>query len=460
MRLEALERREVFDVALQSVFSLGPDEGSTRVAAVVSDASGNRYLTGNFTGTVDFDPSATRTDNSDVLVALGSSDVFVAKYDAADHLVWARRAGGTAESVALTDGGTEILLDTAGNVVVAGRFQGTGDFGALTLSSAGETDLFVTKLDATGKFLWAQRSGGSLHDSAMAVDIDSSGNIYTANSRFFYGVDVQKWSPAGNLLWSRSVEDKALIEGDMRVDSYGNVFLASSFQGTVDFDPSSRTYSLSSISYPSSYVLKLTTAGNFSWVKTFTGNTSGSSAAARLDIDSSGNLIVGGFYSGTVDFDPSTKVQRLQGGGAYIAQLNNKGALNWVKGLEKTGSMTVMIWDIDWDATGGIYVLGSYTGTGSVDFDPGTGVVSRTSAGGHDSFLLNLSSSGSFKSVDIIGGAGDQVASGLYVAADGTINIVGSYQGAVDFDLDPLVEKTLTNSGTGRSGFVARYRKA
>jgi len=71
-----------------------------------------------------------------------------------------------------------ITLDAVGNVDVTGYFTGTARFGATVLTSVGESDVFVAKLDATGNYLWAQSARGSGYDGANAIAVDTEGDAY------------------------------------------------------------------------------------------------------------------------------------------------------------------------------------------------------------------------------------------------------------------------------------------
>ncbi|MGH1493148.1 MAG: hypothetical protein ACRBK7_27750 [Acidimicrobiales bacterium] len=121
--------------------------GSTDEAgnAVGVDAAGNSYTTGSFAGTADFDPGAGVLN----LVSSGSGDVFVVKLDPSGDLVWARSMGGISN-----DRGRGVGSDGAGNVYTTGSFAGTADFdpgvGVSNLTSLGETEVFVVKLDPSG----------------------------------------------------------------------------------------------------------------------------------------------------------------------------------------------------------------------------------------------------------------------------------------------------------------------
>ena len=102
---------------------------------------------------------------------------------------WAVAAGsacGSADAGATgcVDQGQAIALDSvAGNVLVAGTFQGTVAFGATTLTATGSTsDIFVAKLDPAGKFLWAAAATSKASNSASGVAVDSSGNAYISGT--------------------------------------------------------------------------------------------------------------------------------------------------------------------------------------------------------------------------------------------------------------------------------------
>jgi len=132
--------------------------GGTNLEESVSiavDDSGNIYTTGYFQGTTDFDPGL-GTFN---LTSAGVQDIFISKLDASGNFVWAKSIGEIS-----TDIGYSIAIDVSGNVYTAGYFYGTADFdpgaGTFNLTSAGGQDIFISKLDASGNFVWAKSMGG------------------------------------------------------------------------------------------------------------------------------------------------------------------------------------------------------------------------------------------------------------------------------------------------------------
>jgi transposase InsO family protein len=106
-------------------------------AAVATDGQGNVLATGDFEGSIALGGSP--------LHSAGTADIFLAKFDSDGHHQWSRRFGSFD-----CDGGTAVTADPAGNVVVAGRFRHTVDLGGGVLTSAGNNDTCLAKLDAEG----------------------------------------------------------------------------------------------------------------------------------------------------------------------------------------------------------------------------------------------------------------------------------------------------------------------
>jgi hypothetical protein len=235
------------------------------------DTSGNLYITGYFRGTVDFDPGV-GTSN---ITTAGGFDIFVQKMDTSGNFLWAKSFGGTFD-----DFGKSISVDALGNVYTTGYFQGTLDSdpgaGTSNLTSAGSSDIFVQKMDASGNFLWSKSFGSTSIDEGQSISVDTLGNVYTAGS-FVGTVDsdpgagtsnltsagsrdifVQKMDSLGNFLWATSFGGPLSDVGySIFVDPLGNVYTTGYFQGTVDFNPGSATANLSSNGGVDIFVQKL-----------------------------------------------------------------------------------------------------------------------------------------------------------------------------------------------------------
>ena len=184
------------DLTFQSAITLGLT-GATQIGQMAVDAQGNRYVTGGFTGTIEY--------NGVVVESTGGYDVFIAKLSSDGTLLWYQLAHGSeeVEQEFSLDGGLSLAVDDSGNVYVGGAFvkelhftDNTGEI-LHSLSDGRDDDLinlelFVAKYDTNGSFLWAlggesgsEASEGSLNvgiNSVNSVMIDREGYPYVAGA--------------------------------------------------------------------------------------------------------------------------------------------------------------------------------------------------------------------------------------------------------------------------------------
>jgi hypothetical protein len=358
--------------------------------AVASD--GSVYTTGCYQGTADFDPGL-GTFN---LPSAGTLDVFVSKLDSAGNFGWARGLGGTGD-----DSGNGLAVVSEGSVYTTGYFNGTVDFdpgpGTFNLTSAGSTDVFVSKLDAAGNFVWARGIGGTGDDSGNALAVAADGSIYTTGS-FWY---------------------------------------------TADFDPGPGTFNLTSAGYEDVFISKLDSGGNIVWARRLGGTSQDYSDA--LAVTSDGSVYTTGSYAGTADFDPGAGIFNLTSAGSFdvfVSKLNSSGNFVWVRDLGGTDSDVGHALAVASD--GGVYTTGCFNST--ADFDPGPGTFNLTSAGLTDVFVCKLNSAGSFVWARRLGGTNYDYGKGLAVASDGSVYTTGRFMGTADFDPGPGTSN-LTSAG-------------
>jgi hypothetical protein len=300
--------------------------------SIAVDAAGSAYVTGFFDSTVDFDPGPGIFN----LKTAGKTDVFIWKLDAAGNFVWARNMGGT-----LKDIGSSIAVDDAGNVYTAGAFNGTADFdpgpGTFNLTAAGDYDVFISKLNASGNFIWAKRMGGSNRDEGYSIKVDGSGNVYTTGyvdgtidydpkevtnywPSWRADIFIAKLDASGNFSWVKNIGGSSGDIGfSLALDAARNVYATGFFQKIVDFDPGPGITNLTaplgkirndSISgFPEIFISKLDTAGNLIWAKNIGGSLE--DYGTSIVVDSSGYIHMTGYFRGTADFDPSPAVYSL-----------------------------------------------------------------------------------------------------------------------------------------------------
>lgn len=310
------------------------DEGH----GITTDAGGNIYVTGLFSGTVDFNPDPAVTTN---LVSSGI-DVFVLKLDGAGNYIWARRMGG-----ASTDEGNAITVDASGNVYTSGYFNSaTADFNpdpAVTnnITSAGNFDIFVSKLDASGNYVWAKGMGGIESDEGSSIAVDASGNVYTAGS----------------------------------------------FRGTADFNPDPAVATNFTATSNDLFISKLDASGNYVWAKAIGG--SGIDRANAVKVDASAVYITGSFES-TVDFNPDPAVtSSITSAGSldiFIARFDASG--NYVVARQMGGISADEAYGMAVDGSQNIHLTGT---SGTADFNPDPAVATTvTSSGFNDIFVVKL----------------------------------------------------------------------
>jgi hypothetical protein len=162
------------DVVLAKYNSNGDHLWSKRFGDVFNDVAGGVAVdpSGNITMVGSFDRRVSFGDGDDHQAA-GESDIFVAHFAPDGKFGWAHTFGGDREDIAFG-----VASDAAGNIVTSGYFQGSVDFGKGKLTSKGNKDVFVLKLDKTGGLLWAQSFGDHDHDQGRCVGMDDKGNSY------------------------------------------------------------------------------------------------------------------------------------------------------------------------------------------------------------------------------------------------------------------------------------------
>jgi len=344
------------------------------------DDSGYVYVTGQFSGTVDFDPGT----NSVLYTSHGNEDIFIQKLDSFGNLVWAKQIGNI-----FTSDANSITTDDSGYVYVTGYFNDTVDFdpgsGTYNLISAGGIDIFILKLNSSGDFIWAKSTGGISYDRGRTI----------------------------------------------RIDNYGNIYVSGEFGGTTDLDPGLGVSSFTSYGQSDAFVLKLDATGNFVWAKR--------RGSIQLDqdndmvLDASNNIYLTGLFADTVDFDPGAGItNKISNGDAdiVIQKLNSSGDLIWVKTMG--GSYIDMGMSISLDTNGYVYSVGNFSNL--VDFDPNSGTQMVSSLGEYDAYVIKLDTLGNFVWVKTIGGASNDVARAITVKPNGDLICSGVYSGTSDLD--------------------------
>ena len=472
--LEQLENR----ILLSTLGQIGGAAGRAESSPGVMDAQSNVYLSGLFTGTVDFDPGTGVVERT----SDAGGDFYVAKYTPQGALSWVRQ---------LNIDGSGVTVDPAGTPYVFGGFQGTVDFGSRnTLVSAGGYDPLVLKMDAAnGNTIWARSDGGTPRDDySKDVSVGADGSVYTTGF-FSQQTDFDPlrnypdnrdiltatgWSPkgktnyatdafvlrldsAGNFVSVRNVGGTMNDGGEkitVEVDANGNgsLFLMGRFQGTADFDPSTgqanRTSAGSYDIFYARYAVSPTSM-TLSWVQSIGGP--GADMDYRMDTDSQ-YLYLGGQFSNVVDFDPTAGTRNItpEGNDAAIAKYRKSdGGLEWVARVAGSSSPGVASRIVVDEAAGMIYVGGSFDLAMNYVDPLGNSSISQWSAGSRDGYVLKLNSAGAYQKAWRMGGTGSDLARVIGVGG-GAVYITGYFDATANFPNG----QSLTNLGGGVDAYL------
>jgi hypothetical protein len=374
---------------------------------VAVDSENNILLTGRTSGTVDLDPGP-GTDFQTTPNTVFA--VYVIKLDPQGQYLWGRIFGGLGN-----DAGYGVAIDSQDNIITVGSLGNGGDLdpgsGVFTAVGNGQSDIFVQKMDPDGNFMWGAAMGGTAHDIAYAVDVDSSDDI--------------------------------LVTGE--------------FRNIVDFDPGPGNVSRISAGAEDIFVLKLNSAGLLLWVQRFGGT--GSERGRAIAVGPDGGPVFTGRITSSTDFDPGPDEFLLAGSfteDAFLCKLSSSGGFAWAFMLktflnEGLGLAT--------DAVGNIYSTGQY-GTFSnnpLDLDPGPGENLIFNNGGGDVWLASYTTNGDLRWGFGIGSTQNDFPSGVAVGIGQRVVICGSFRQTIDMDPGPGAFLMTSGSGSNSGGFVAMY---
>lgn len=425
----------------------GDNDGIAYYQTMKTDEDGNIYLAGRNIGIVDLDPS----EDTQYTGTVGQ-DCFIQKLDSNGNLLWANTFNNFPESNDITN----IELDENNNIYIIGYIVGIEDVnpgnGTFEIGETGKQSMFVEKLDSNGNFLWAKTidSSGS---NGSAIALDSSGNIYITGK--FHGetnfnpdgeafvVDsdassiysgqgdlfIQKMDQNGTFIWVKTIEDINEI-ATITIDSFNDIYLSGIFNETVDFDPNSEVFELTSNGESDAFIQKLDTDGNLIWAKAV----GGSQADFSLDIttDAEGNVYTTGYFHGTINFDPSTDLFELtaQERDIYIQKRNSTGDLLWAKSMG--GSALDIGQGLYVNNSQEIYLTGYFSET--ADLDPSSTVYELTSQGSADIFIEKLDNNGNMLWVTSFGGDGFDYGDEISIDDTGKLYLSGKFSNSIDFD--------------------------
>ena len=371
--------------------------GTDNATDVFVDDEGNIYNVGGAVSSLDFGTVSFTND--------GSFDFFVTKHDSSGNLLWAKSSeNGSGGGADYANG---VVVDSSGNVYVAGYTSSNLDFGnGKVLTIDGGTDFFLVKYNSGGVAQWVGESisgSGNSTDQVRGVALDGSGNVFISgltasalnvgNGQTITNDGQQdpfivKYNSSGVAQWIRTCTTCATQSWSQSVaaDSSGNSYMVGWTNGDMDFG-------VDAITNDGGYeffLVKYDPNGNPQWVKSpENGSGTGGDQAEAVAADSSGNVYVAGYANSSLDFGNGKTMTYEAFNDFFVVKYNSSGVAQWVgESYDLTNSQGEPTRAVDVDTFGNVYVCGSTGESDGLDF--GNGVIT-TSRG---IFITKYNSSG------------------------------------------------------------------
>jgi len=374
-------------------------------------------------------------------------------------VLWAKQIGGGE-----FDGGKAVALDSSHHLIAVGSFRQTIN-PSTELSSSGEDDIYVVKLDSsTGDVIWAKRIGGKRWDGVFGVAIDASDNIYIGG--YFAGlIDfgartlmatresaafVLKLNADGGFGWARKIDGSGFAGRAARI-MYGaiatdgdSVVVVSNYIGSVTVD----TTTLIGAGEFDIVAMKLSaSSGESLWVKSLGG--AFDELVVGLALDNSSNIVITGAFRGTTDFGGGPLSAQQDAG--FLLKLASADGSHLVSkafgGMEEGYGSAVAV-----DSADNILITGGFYGIATF----GCAESLRSSQERlSDAFLAKYTQAGACIWVKGIGGtSGARQPTAIALSGSDDVTIAGGFCGSISPNNEVLSSASACSL---QDGFAARF---
>lgn len=363
---------------------------------------------------------------------------------------WARSIGGEGDDEALA-----VALGPAGEVIVAGRLRGTATValpaGPLEVRGRGRADAFVARLDPDGELTWLRSFGGAGDDDALGVAVGSDGAVAVVGgfeSLAELGGEERRQSaggrdafimlldPDGATRWQRGLGGEGWDEARaVALDDEGGLLVAGSFAGEVAFAPDREPALRRSSGDVDAFVASFSKAGQLRWVRSFGG--AGADVASAAARTTAGEVVVAGWFSGAVDFDPGEgeSVALAEGfSDGFVLALTSGGDFRW--SWTVGGELIDQLLALSAGDDGGLWATGIFVDSIAVDTTPTP--TQLDSRGRSDLVVLRLDEDGRPLWATAVGGEAADYGFAVAAAGEGTAVVGGRFGAEVDVDVDRL----------------------
>ncbi|MCW3121363.1 MAG: hypothetical protein JWQ38_855 [Flavipsychrobacter sp.] len=394
---------------------------------------------------------------------------------------WAFNIGSTTD-----DFSYECKVGSNGNVVMGGQFTGTMDLdpgpGVFNVTSNGKADLFLACYTSNGNFIWGFSVGGTSQDAVYSMAIDKNNDIIIVGwfngtnidfdpgpgsflvsdaggccTTLPYGGDgyIAKYSSTGAFMWAKDLGGNTMYDYSQGIatDAVNNIYVGGVFNNTMFV---STSITLNAGAAGKNYLIKYNPSGTVIWAHNFGGGPDGETRTIAVHGRS---VYIGGFFTGTSNFDPwgpPAIYTSIGYNDAFIAKYDTSGTFKWVTPIVGSGTDDD-VGSLMLDDTSNIYI-GGWTSSPTITFNPlspGTSTVTTPGGGGtHDAYIAKYDSNGLYRWANVMGAAGEDLCRGVALES-GSLYATGEFHNTVDFDPATPIANLVSNGGYDI--FITKY---
>jgi hypothetical protein len=427
--------------------------GNDYSSGIAVDNEGNFFTIGSFKDTIMLDTIS--------LAANGAPSIFVAKYNSAGNIIWAKTVAASIDPLLDAVTINAIAADRSGSVYITGNYLGNAIFFGAKHTSVAASEIYLAKISGSGDLLWMRTAGGHgvgnyNQNESYALCTDSMGNCIitgryfrtalfdtiTLSSSLPNELFVAKYNAEGNVVWARSGSGDFGIHNGFGIatDPEGDIYVTGDFFGHLLID----TNYLDAVDAEQKiFVTKYSSLGRTLWAKEV-GSGGYYGIGAGIMVNKNGSANITGFFRSTINFG-STQLTFNRDVIAYAmleAEYDSDGNFLWA--IKSDGADQNTQGDaICGDAQGNSYITGSFTDHTSF------GKTTLFKDSGIATFVTKVDLQGNFVWAKQTGGVGSNKGNGIVLKSKGEILIVGNFSQSTNFDT-----KNLSGSG-GADIFIA-----
>lgn len=280
---------------------------------VSTDKDGNVIFVGSFT--------ASLTVANTNLINRGGFDGFVVKYSPSGNVIWAAGFGSSSD-----DEIKSVKTDSEGSIAIMGYFGSAINLNprgtAQNFTASGET-YFLAKYNDNGLLEWANKIDGTSSKTVASISVGPTNDIFvtgvfsgainlnSSNTITLSAVNnrnlfIAKYNKSGQTQWAKTVQSTGTNPYSyyITVDNENNAYIGGFFDQTLTFNAGVAPKILTFNGGRDTFFAKYDTNGNYKWAFNFGSGCTGN-FGHKIDVDSKKNVLLGGAFCQTVDFNPS-----------------------------------------------------------------------------------------------------------------------------------------------------------